>query len=209
MIYYTADTHFYDADMLKFERMNDPTLEPQFDTIEQRNEHIVKSWNETVTQKDDVYIVGDVSLADRGKTERTLARLNGRKHIIIGNHDAGYVKSLPHSARTGVVDVTTGIKKIRDGGRDVILCHYPLFAWERQHAGSFHVHGHLHATREDSIYQANGKSFASSVGMSEFRAMNAGTMLCGHKPLTLGELCLKNNVGGSWSDDGSSSVEMD
>lgn len=209
MIYYTADTHFYDADMLRFERMNDPALEPRFDTVAQRHEHIVKAWNATVTQRDDVYIVGDVSLADRGRTERILARLNGRKHIVVGNHDAGYMKSLSNSTRTGVIDVTYGIKRIRDDGRDVILCHYPLFAWERQHAGSFHVYGHLHATREYLIYQANGKAFADAVGMSEFRAMNAGIMLCGYRPMTLGELCLRDNVGGAWSDDGSSSVEMD
>lgn len=200
MIYYTADTHFYDVDMLKFERINDPSLEPKFDTVDKRNNYIVQMWNNVVTPKDDIYIVGDVSLADKQRTEKILSRLNGRKHIIIGNHDAGYIKSLTHSAKTGVIDVCIGIKKIRDGGRDVVLSHFPLFAWERQHAGAYHIYGHLHATPEESIYQTNGKTFAKTVGMSEFRAINVGTMLCGYKPMTLAELCLKNNIGGSWLD---------
>lgn len=198
MIFYTSDTHFYDADMLKYEPQNDRSV-PHFRNVEERNETIITNWNRTVTSNDDVYIAGDVSLAGRTQTEQVLRRLNGRKHIILGNHDGGYFRSLLRS-RCDVVEVSDGIIRIRDTGRDVVICHYPIFAWEKQHKGSYLVYGHLHATRENALYQQAGKEFIRQVGMSEFRAMNAGTMLNHYMPMTLNQLCIKSNLGRAWSD---------
>ena len=53
------------------------------------NEGLVKLWNEQVKPNDIVYILGDFSL--NPKAVRDFApRLNGIKHLILGNHDAPF-----------------------------------------------------------------------------------------------------------------------
>lgn len=201
MVLYTADTHFFDPNMVRFERVNDPTTQ-HFQSVEERDEGIVTRWNNIVTDDDDVYMIGDIVIANRLHAIEILSRLNGRKHIIMGNHDGSYIKSLTNGKNaTRVVEVTEGIQRIGDEGRDVIMCHYPLMAWERQHKGSYHIYGHLHATQEETLFQQAGKRFAQAAGMTEFRAMNAGVMLNEYRPMTLGQLCMKNNIGGVWSDE--------
>jgi len=73
-VFFTADPHFDGGDILRYE--NRP-----FNSVEQMNEAIVNKWNELVTDKDEVYLVGDV-----GNPEY-IARLKGKKYLIKGNHD--------------------------------------------------------------------------------------------------------------------------
>lgn len=199
MNWYTADLHLYDQSMLTFEHQNDPSV-PEFGSVEKRFSFIKDGWNKRVKQDDDVYIVGDVSLAGRKETIAALSELNGRKHIILGNHDGGWMHSLARSKTGNVIDVSSGIKRIRDNGKDVVLCHYPIIAWEKQHKGSYLVYGHLHHTHEDTLFMDGGRAFAKACGMTEFRALNCGIMVCGYVPMSLAELCMRNNVGGMWSD---------
>lgn len=199
MNWYTADLHLYDQSMLTFERMNDANI-PAFDSVEERFDCIRGRWNERVAADDDVYVVGDVSLSGRQDTIDALSELNGKKHIVLGNHDGGWMHSLARSNAGNVIDVASGIKRIRDGGKDVVLCHYPIVAWEKQHKGSYLVYGHLHHTHEDALFMDGGRAFAKACGMTEFRALNCGIMVCDYAPMSLSELCMRNNVGGMWSD---------
>lgn len=50
------------------------------------NEEMVKRWNSVVGPGDVVYYLGDFSLANRS-VEYFAPRLNGEKHLIMGNHD--------------------------------------------------------------------------------------------------------------------------
>jgi calcineurin-like phosphoesterase family protein len=49
------------------------------------DEHLVRVWNERVQSQDKVYHLGDVVI--NRKALKTLARLNGDKGLIRGNHD--------------------------------------------------------------------------------------------------------------------------
>lgn len=53
------------------------------------NEDLIKRWNMRVTDSDDVYIVGDMffKYKDISEVKSVLTRLNGKKHLIKGNHD--------------------------------------------------------------------------------------------------------------------------
>jgi calcineurin-like phosphoesterase family protein len=55
------------------------------------NEIIIKNWNETVSSDDTVLILGDFAMAARA-VEHIVPRLNGKKILILGNHD------FPHPA---------------------------------------------------------------------------------------------------------------
>lgn len=79
MIYFTSDHHFYHTNIIKY--CNRP-----FATVEEMNEFMVAQWNNIVKSDDIVYYLGDFSLAIR-PVELFLPRLNGTKHLIMGNHD--------------------------------------------------------------------------------------------------------------------------
>ena len=52
-VYIIADTHFGHANAIRFR--------PQFQTIEQHDEYIIRNWNMVVTKRDTVWVLGDFS----------------------------------------------------------------------------------------------------------------------------------------------------
>ena len=80
MIYFSSDLHFnHNKDFLYKPR--------GFDSIDAMNMAVVSNWNSVVTNEDDVYILGDLMLGDNEAGISLLKMLNGKLHIILGNHD--------------------------------------------------------------------------------------------------------------------------
>lgn len=79
--FFISDMHFFHENILKFGQRN------QFQYIEDMHDYMISRWNSTVSKKDLVYIVGDFSFGDFHQTKEILNRLNGRKILIMGNHD--------------------------------------------------------------------------------------------------------------------------
>ena len=57
-----------------------------FSTVEEHDEHIIAKWNSVVHKRDVTYILGDVTM-EKSAPYHLLDRLNGIKHIVLGNHD--------------------------------------------------------------------------------------------------------------------------
>lgn len=76
--YFIADTHFGDDNIRRYE--NRP-----FENVSVMDEFLIKNWNATVTEKDEVYVLGDFG-ADEYEKE-ILSKLNGLKYLVKGNHD--------------------------------------------------------------------------------------------------------------------------
>ena len=51
------------------------------------NGGLISQWNKKVRKNDEVVILGDFSIDKGEKTNELLCRLNGRKYLIMGNHD--------------------------------------------------------------------------------------------------------------------------
>ncbi|MGN1345353.1 MAG: metallophosphoesterase, partial [Eubacteriales bacterium] len=79
MIFYTADTHFGHANILRL-------CGRPFASVEEMNEKLIERWNEKVQPADTVYILGDMFFRTT-EVESILERLRGKKHLIVGNHD--------------------------------------------------------------------------------------------------------------------------
>ena len=79
-IYVISDTHFGHKRIIEFESVARP-----FATIEEHDQALVERWNATVRPKDTVWHLGDVFFGKDG--HQILARLNGLKKLVLGNHD--------------------------------------------------------------------------------------------------------------------------
>lgn len=76
-----ADTHFGHSNIIEYE--NRP-----FNDVFEMNDQLTKLWNDTVGNGDLVYVLGDFTLARSLDLIRSLVNsLNGRKILIMGNHD--------------------------------------------------------------------------------------------------------------------------
>lgn len=141
MQYLTSDLHFGHENIIRY--MNRP-----FANASEMDEAIVDNWNKVVTDKDEVYILGDVSF-HKGieTTARLIERLNGKKYLIWGNHDTklrgnNYIRSLFISQHD--------IKEIKGPDKEhIVLFHYPIEDWNRRYRGAYHFHGHTHSKPED------------------------------------------------------------
>lgn len=63
-----------------------------FKSVDDYHKTLVENWNKTVKKKDLVYILGDITM-ETSAHYHILDKLNGRKKVILGNHDKG--KDIP------------------------------------------------------------------------------------------------------------------
>ena len=83
MIYFSSDLHLGHDEIVSL--CNRP-----FRNSTQMDKRIIRNFNEIVKPDDDLYILGDFSIktkSHRGAYENWTQKLNGRKHLIMGNHD--------------------------------------------------------------------------------------------------------------------------
>ena len=79
-IWLTSDWHFgHDREFIWKAR--------GFDSVRQMNECIIYRHNKLVAPDDDVYVLGDLMLGDSAAGIECVRRLNGKLHIVRGNHD--------------------------------------------------------------------------------------------------------------------------
>ncbi|MGD9511097.1 MAG: metallophosphoesterase family protein [Geminicoccaceae bacterium] len=130
--FFTADTHFGHGGALGL-------FKRPYPSVAAMDEALVAAWNELVGPEDTVWHLGDFAV--RVRPERAadlLAALHGAKRLIGGNNDPPAIRAL--SGWASVHDYA----EIEVEGRRLVLCHYPLRAWNRQHRGSLQLHGHSH-----------------------------------------------------------------
>lgn len=85
-IFLIGDCHFGHRNIINY--CNRP-----FKDVEDMNEKLVKYWNNVVGANDIVYVVGDFALCGKQKIIEIGQRLNGRKRLILGNHDQASVNT--------------------------------------------------------------------------------------------------------------------
>ena len=112
---------------------------------------VLALFNETVNQDDEVYILGDLMLEDNEHGLKFIKQLNGKLHIILGNHDSNtrieLYKQLPN-----VVEVTYATI-IKIGKYSFYLCHYPVLIHNYDdNKKMWNLHGHTHSIDKVSEY---------------------------------------------------------
>jgi calcineurin-like phosphoesterase family protein len=136
--------------------------------VYEHDEVLIHNWNKVVAPNDEVYHLGDVFRVRNGNVEEyrsILKRLNGRKYLILGNHDMSEpnlvkpeIQELDfehndwdHGEEQGFswikpyYELTVPDISLKHGYRLVVLSHYCHTVWNVSHYGSFHLWGHNHA----------------------------------------------------------------
>ncbi|WP_199925325.1 metallophosphoesterase family protein [Neorhizobium sp. SOG26] len=131
MIYFTSDTHFGDPRVLRIDRR-------PFQNMALHDDALIRNWNAAVADDDEVWHLGDFMLTRSGDASEMLKKLNGRKHLIIGNNDGEATISA-----TGWETVQHYRELVLDG-QLLILCHYPFRTWNKMGKKSINLHGHSH-----------------------------------------------------------------
>lgn len=109
-IWITSDWHIGHFNIIRY-------CDRPFKTVEEMNETIIKRYNHRVRNEDVCYFLGD-----NGEiTKEMMTRMNGKKILIVGNHDK---KSVEHYYNIGFYAVleTATLKR---GHTTYSLSHYP------------------------------------------------------------------------------------
>jgi len=133
-IFLCSDHHFGHANILTF-TTSDGSRVRDFDSVEQMDETMVENHNRVVSAKDKVYFLGDVAFSK--KTLAILARLNGEKVLIKGNHD-----------QEKLTEYQKYFKDVRGSHQfsGLIFSHIPIHLDSLGRWGA-NIHGHLHTNQ--------------------------------------------------------------
>ena len=90
-LFFVSDTHFFHTKLCSGYEVHFGQTR-KYTTVEEMNDDIVQSWNNTVTDNDTVIFLGDLIMNVKVKELREKAlgfwnQLNGKKYFIKGNHD--------------------------------------------------------------------------------------------------------------------------
>jgi len=175
MLFFTSDLHFGHEKIIKACRR-------PFSSVEEMNGKLVENWNTTVGAQDEVYILGDFALRlEMPVIHEILEQLNGRKHLIFGNHDHEIARH-----RYFFRDVFASMRdlylmRLPSYDKRLILCHYPMMFWCGDYDPKFvHLYGHIHNNAHDIAWASHLRN-----------AYNVGVDVNGYRPVSIDEILEK------------------
>ena len=170
MIYFTADHHFGHANIIRH-------CEREFTSVEEMDAVLTENWNRAVKPTDTVYILGDLFFRNAVLADDYLQRLNGKKHLIVGNHDKNWMKKtdLPR-----FFESVERFAEISDGSHKITFCHYPMMTWKDASKGGYMIHGHIHNDTRAMyfpLYRTMPNLLNAGVDINNFHPVDFNTLL--------------------------------
>ena len=195
MRYYIADPHFGHGNLnLYMDKRG-------FADADAMDAYMIEKWNSRVGKKDEVVILGDFCISTKVPVvNELLAKLNGKKTLVVGNHDNFLQK---RSFDSSIFEWVGHYREMHDNGRKVILSHYPIMCYDGQYRlkkdGTprvYMLYGHVHNTFDEYLVNEHCKrigSYKRSLRDAEglvnipCRMINCFCMFSDYVPLTLDE----------------------
>lgn len=148
-VFYTSDLHF-NHEFVARDRM--------YQTAEEHDEELIHRFNKVLGKRDQLWILGDVFMGSITKGLPQVDRLNGTKHLVLGNHDAAHpMHRRSHSQLRRFYDSFESVslhEQHRIAGHEVLLSHFPYegdhhgtdrgLQWRLRDEGNWLLHGHVH-----------------------------------------------------------------
>jgi calcineurin-like phosphoesterase family protein len=108
-------------------------------------EKLIENWNKSVKPNDTVWHLGDFGFGmtkNRNVMFNIASRINGTINFCLGNHDKlSYLQDIFPDSNIYHYMI---LKKPGDYNNNIVLCHYPIYAWDGKTHGSIHLYGHVH-----------------------------------------------------------------
>lgn len=154
--FFTSDLHF---GRKSFFELGWSKRQELWNSVHEMNEGLIKNWNEVVGRNDNVFIIGDFSDIDNSfDNMRIWNRLNGKKTLILGNHDNDRRLNAGHfpMGRVAFPSCTS----INVPGWEIFMSHYPTLEWKNQWAwegnekigpNAIHLYGHVHNRQMEEL----------------------------------------------------------
>lgn len=183
MNYFISDLHIGHANAIKYDGR-------PFSDINEMNNAIIKNWNSRVQDNDTVYILGDFIWGKEPEWQDVVRLLSGNKVLIRGNHDPRQFSN----ATKQMFQEITNLKEIKDSGKHVVMCHYPIPFFRAGFSdSSYMLYGHVHRTKEYEYIKELRKSVqanSSGYGTPSGNFINVGAMMpyMNYTPRTLEEI---------------------
>ena len=165
MIYFTSDLHFnHDRDFIYVPR--------GFQSVDEMNQTLFKNWNETVTKDDDIYVLGDFFLGtDYEYIQNTLDLLNGKIHLVVGNHDTPS-KITEYTAWNNIVEIADALR-VKYKKKEYFLCHYPVLTASLEQdmtRAVINLFGHTHS--KEKFYESRPYMYNVAVDAHDNRPVS-------------------------------------
>lgn len=186
MIFFTGDLHLNHKKILEY--ANRP-----FSSVEEMNRVIIDNWISTITDKDTVYVNGDIAFGLPAKANELIKSLPGKKILLMGNHDVPTIqnKTMPQTLEHLKYDIEL-FDKVIEGFRTVEipykkyvfkLSHHPVTPVDisKRKRGEIFLVGHAH--RHEGFNKAN-MAFHIPV-------YDVGVDANGYKPISIDELFIR------------------
>lgn len=185
-----SDTHYGHKNIVRGSSVWDnPDATRDFETVEEMNEAIVKSINDTVAKQDELYLLGDLAFGNIYTLVEFITKIKCENiHVILGNHDQSIRDNRTFSIHNNMKTDKIGIareflgvnipsgessnfkvqdlfksvsirKQIKHEGQTFILDHYPLESWNGSVRGTVMLHGHVHQALNNSILNTEYRRF--------------------------------------------------
>lgn len=130
-----ADLHFGHKNIIEYESR-------PFSNVEEMDKRLIGLWNSVVCKNDLVYVLGDFTLSRKMNIIKELVNsLNGRKILIMGNHDTRKPKEYIDAG----FEVATKKPMMVEPG--VILMHEPFVDLSLVAPNYIYFFGHVHANK--------------------------------------------------------------
>ncbi len=139
-IFFISDTHFGHVNIINFKDKKGDPIRP-YSSVEEMDEALIKNWNSVVKPQDKIYHLGDVAIPRKGLD--CLARCNGDKVLVRGNHDIFKLNDYTKYFRDVRGYVTI---------ENYLCSHIPIHP-ESKARFKKNIHGHLHSNNlADDFY---------------------------------------------------------
>lgn len=188
--FFTADWHLGHENVIKFSSR-------PFKNADEMAEGLIKRYNSRVEEEDICYFLGDFSMANVEDSKTYLSRLNGRKILILGNHDRGSAGMYKMGFDAVLYRADLIIAKER-----VTLTHCPLRGIYREditgmrgtavgenwhgesrqldfsceNNGQFHLHGHIHSPNGGRSDRELGRQYDVGLDANNYMPVSRGTI---------------------------------
>ena len=189
-IYFTSDWHCFHAKAIGFDKR-------PFKDVEEMHKSLIRRYNSTVGKDDVCYFLGDMGWGGAGQLKSVIDQLNGKKILILGNHDRGMNAMYNEGFDAVMYQATLYFAKekvtlthcpLRGVFREDVTGMYSAVAGENWHketqhtkfsigdAGQFHLHGHIHSPNGGKSEKILGRQYDVGVVANNYTPVSMSTI---------------------------------